>query len=136
MIKRAENYLMKKVRRNNIDMSYVNRAAELIRCTRGIKIEDLPGLVFISQRQLERGFKDKVGITPKQYLRIMRMNEVQRLLAGNHAMDLGRVAHECGYFDQAHFIKDFKRITGEKPTIFIKGRSRFIASPGLAHYAS
>jgi len=115
-------------------MSYVNRAAELIRHSKGIRIEDLPNLIFISKRQLEREFKSKVGISPKHYLRITRINEVVRLLDDNHTTDLSSVAYQCGYFDQAHFINDFKRITGEKPTIFVKGRNRFIANAGLAHY--
>lgn len=136
MIERTEVYLLKNLRRNKVQMSYVNLAAELIRQSKGIRIEDLPGRVFISQRQLEREFKSKVGISPKHYLRITRINEVVRLLDKDHTMDLTSVAYHCGYFDQAHFINDFKKITGEKPTIFIKGRNRFIANSGLAHYGS
>ncbi len=134
MIRRAESHLLKSLQRSKIEVSYVNRAAELIRHSKGIKIEDLPDQVFISQRQLEREFKDKVGISPKHYLRITRINEVIRLLDDKHAMDLTSVAYHCGYFDQAHFINDFKSITGKKPTIFIKERRRFIANSGLAHY--
>lgn len=134
MIVRAENYLRQKILSTKIELSYINRAAELIRNTKGLKIEDLPGLVYISKRQLERQFKEKVGITPKHYLRITRLNEVQRLLDNNHTLDLTSVAYQCGYFDQSHFINDFKRITGEKPAVFFKGRKRFLANPGLAHY--
>jgi AraC-like DNA-binding protein len=120
MISRAESYLLKSLQCNKIDISYVNVAAELIRNTKGIKIEDLPMRVFISQRQLEREFKDKVGISPKHYFRITRINEALRFLNDNQATDLTSVAYHCGYFDQAHFINDFKRITGKNPTIFIK----------------
>lgn len=134
MISRTENYLLKILHNNKINMSYVNQAAELIRNTKGIRIEDLPNRVFISQRQLEREFKYKVGISPKHYLRIIRINEVLRLLGENNTIELTSVAHHCGYFDQAHFINDFKRITGSNPTIFIKERGQFIAGPGLAHY--
>lgn len=133
MINRAQSYLMKNLMRNNIELNYVNRAAELIRQTKGLSIEELSGYVFISQRQLEREFKEKVGITPKHYLRIMRLNEAQRLLNDHHPMNLTSIAYQCGYFDQAHFIRDFRSITGEVPSIFIKGRSRFIANSGLAH---
>ena len=134
MIRRAESHLLKNLQRSKIEMSYVNRAAELIRHSKGIKIEDLPDQVFISQRQLQREFKDKLGISPKHYLRITRINEVIRLLDDNHAMDLTSVAYHCGYFDQAHFINDFKSITGKNPTIFIKERRQFIANSGLTHY--
>jgi len=134
MIKRTENFLLKNLQGNKIDMSYVNRAAELIRNLKGIRIKDLSNKVFISQRQLEREFKEKVGISPKHYLRITRVNEVMRWLDDNRSIDLTSVAYHCGYFDQAHFINDFKRITGKTPTIYIRERGQVIANPGLAHY--
>jgi AraC-like DNA-binding protein len=134
MIARTESYLLNCLQGNNIDLNYVNRAADLIRKTKGIRIDELPDKVFISQRQLEREFKDKVGISPKHYLRITRINEVLRLLEDNHDMDLTSVAYYCGYFDQAHFINDFKSITGKKPTIFFRDRGQFIVNTGLSHY--
>jgi len=134
IIRLVERHLLKNIQTNNIELSYLNRAAELIRQTKGIRIEEISNQVCISRRQLEREFKDKIGISPKQYLRIIRLNEVQRLLDNNNLMDLTCVAYYCGYYDQAHFINDFKRITGKKPTIFIKERGQIIANPGLAHY--
>jgi len=126
MIKRAEAYLRKVLEKNITDLSYVNHAAEIIRTTKGIRIEDLPNRVFISQRQLEREFKYKIGISPKHYLRITRINEVLRLLDENHPIDLTSVAYQCGYFDQSHFIHDFQKITGSNPTIFIKNRGDYV----------
>ncbi|NNC45774.1 MAG: AraC family transcriptional regulator, partial [Winogradskyella sp.] len=97
-------------------------------------IKDLPSRLCISKRQLEREFKEKIGISPKHYLRITRINEVIRLLNEKQVFDLTSITYHCGYFDQSHFIKDFKRITGQKPTIFIKERGQFICNPGLAYY--
>lgn len=134
MIGRTETYLLKSLQDNKIDMGYINMAARLIRSTKGIKIDELSNKVFISKRQLEREFKSKIGISPKHYLRITRINEVLRVLTNNESMDLTNVAYHCGYFDQAHFIHDFKRITGKNPTIFIKEKGLMIANPGLAHY--
>jgi len=136
MIQRTENYLLKNLLNNKIDMNYVNLAAKLIRNTKWVKIKDLCNRLFISKRQLEREFKEKVGISPKHYLRIIRINEVLRLLHKDKVINLTSVAYHCGYFDQAHFINDFKRITGQKPTIFIKESERFISNPGLAHYGN
>jgi AraC-like DNA-binding protein len=134
MINRVEIYLLKSLQDNKIDMSYVNLAAQLIRSTKGIKIDELSNKVFISKRQLEREFKSKIGISPKHYLRLTRINEVLRFLSSKQSIDLTSVAYHCGYFDQAHFIHDFKRITGKNPTIFIKQSGLVIANPGLAHY--
>lgn len=134
-IKRAERYLLTNHRNKRIDFNYVNVAAEIIRKNKGIKIEELAKMLFISKRQLQREFKNKVGISPKHYYRITRINEVLRLLDGDRQMDLTSVAYACGYFDQAHFINDFKRITGVRPTIFVKDQGQMIASPGLSHYS-
>jgi AraC-like DNA-binding protein len=136
MIKRAEAYLRKVLQKNHTDLSYVNHAAEIIRTNKGIRIEDIPKRVLISQRQLERQFKYKIGISPKHYLRITRINEVIRLLSENHVLDLTSVAYHCGYFDQAHFIHDFKKITGSNPTLFIKNRGDYIAAPGVDRYVN
>ena len=135
MIKCAENYLLNNLLDRKIGRNYINLAAEIIRKTKGARIEDLADKLFISQRQLEREFKDKLGISPKQYLRLTRVNEVFRLLNDNQMLDLTSIAYQCGYFDQAHFINDFKKITGYNPSIFIKGSEQFISNPGLAHYA-
>ncbi len=132
-IHHTEQYLFNSALRNKIQITYVNRAAELIRKTNGaLRIEELSDKVCISLRQLEREFKDKVGMTPKQYLRISRMNEVQRILETNHSLSFTEIAHQSGYADQAHFIRDFKRIIGEKPTIFVRDRDQYIVNTKLA----
>lgn len=128
IIKSTESHLLKTLKVHNIGTNYLNLAAELIRNSKDIKIKDLPKSLFISQRQLEREFKDKIGISPKHYLKIIRINEVLRLLNNNPGIDLTSVAFRCGYFDQAHFINDFKRITGKTPSFFIKERRRLLAT--------
>ncbi|NNC35135.1 MAG: AraC family transcriptional regulator [Croceitalea sp.] len=136
MIRLTENYLIANLLKNKIDLNYVNLAANLIRRSKGVKVKDLSNRLNISKRQLEREFKEKIGISPKHYLRIIRINEVLRLLNKDQVIDLTSVAYHCGYYDQSHFINDFKRITGQKPTIFIKKRGQFICNPGLAYYDS
>lgn len=132
-LKITERYLLTQLKRNNRDLSYVNRAAEMIRRPNSLeKIDDLPGRVYISLRQLEREFKQKVGITPKQYHRITRLNDVYRRLEENQQVEFTKIAFDCGYADQAHFIRDFKSIMGVKPTIFIKEKQQYIVNSRLA----
>lgn len=133
MVGQTERYLFKTLAKQCNDLNYVNRAAELIRNEQGIRIKKIADELSISQRQLEREFKAKIGISPKHYLRITRINEVIRLLHENHHLSLTSVAYHCGFADQAHFINEFKKITGEIPTIFLKERERFISNSGLSH---
>jgi len=122
-------YLIKNLVDQENDLSYVNRAAELIRQSDSmLRIEDLPDKLYISLRQLEREFKHKIGTTPKRYMRIARLNEVHRQLEQNRQVDFTQVAFDCGYADQAHFIRDFKSIMGVNPTIFVKDRRKFIVN--------
>ncbi|MBR9998199.1 MAG: AraC family transcriptional regulator [Cyclobacteriaceae bacterium] len=129
----AEQYILRNLEKMKLNMDYVNRAAEIIRQEKGfIRIEDLSGQVFISIRQLEREFKRKVGISPKLYMRIARLNEVHRQLEQHDKLDFTAVTYACGYSDQAHFIRDFKNLTGEKPSLFVKNRHQYIVNPRMA----
>ncbi len=129
MIHLAESYLLTTLQRQQPALSYVNYAAEIIRRTKDpLKIKALAYRLNISQRQLEREFKHKIGITPKHYLRLSRMNEVHRLLEADRTLNLTKIAYQVGYTDQAHFIRDFKSITGEKPSFFVKAREQFIVN--------
>jgi len=125
----SEQFLRENLHRNNVNLYYLNRAAELIRRHKGlITVDELAGQVFISTRQLEREFKQKLGVSPKQYIRIARLNEVNRLLENGEELDLTGISYESGFADQAHFIRDFKNFTGASPRVFVKKRGEFIVN--------
>lgn len=71
--------------------------------------------VPLSQRQLERQFKRLVGVSPKQYSRIQRVGRARWQLKQSESVSLLDVAYSSGYFDQAHFIHDFKAVLGMTP---------------------
>ena len=129
----SEAFLQKRLEKNEPQLYYLNRAAEMIRRRKGmVSVEELAEKAYISPRQLEREFKQKIGLTPKRYMRLARLNEVNRLLEKHRQLDLAAVAYESGYADQAHFIRDFKHFTGEKPTAFVRERGQFIVNPNMA----
>ncbi len=67
----------------------------------------------LSQRQLSRKFNNTVGISPKEFLRLSRfIHSVRKLDEGG---SLTRIAHESGYYDQAHCIHDYKEFAGLTP---------------------
>lgn len=119
IINHIECFLLAKLQGNRAPITYLNRAAEIIRKTNGfIRVEDVAQQSYISIRQLEREFTGKIGITPKQYIRLARLNKVQRLLQQKKELLFTQVTYRCGYADQAHFIRDFKSFTGESPKLF------------------
>lgn len=136
MIRLSEAYLLGNVTHRGLDLYYLNRAAEIIRRKRGVvSMGELAGQAYISPRQLEREFKQKVGISPKHYMRIARLNEVNRIITKGRPLLLTDVSYTCGYSDQAHFIRDFKHFTGESPKKFLRRKARYIVNPNAAGLA-
>ena len=77
----------------------------------------------LSLRQLERLFREDVGLSPKRLSRIVRFQEVLRRM-GDEATNWVSVALDCGYFDQSHLVRDFSELTGVAPSRFA-GREGF-----------
>lgn len=82
----------------------------------GGRIEALARHVGLSQSALERRFRRVVGVSPKKFASLLRLGRALRLRAGG--ADLTAVAHGAGYFDQSHFIHDFRRATGSAPEAY------------------
>lgn len=72
-----------------------------------------------SQKKLIEEFKKYVGLTPKYYQRILRFNDLLKRLQSEDKICWTEIAHDCGYFDQSHFIKEFKHFSGFNPRQFI-----------------
>ncbi len=72
----------------------------------------------LSARQLERRFLQRVGIGPKSLGRILRFQRVFQAVEQQRA-DWAAVAQDCGYYDQAHLIKDFQQFAGETPALLL-----------------
>src|SRR6202011_1617461 len=85
------------------------------------RMDDLTRYIGLSQSALERRFRRVVGVSPKKYASLMRLRRAVRLQATG--VDLTTVAHSAGYFDQSHFIKDFRRATGSAPSFFFNRSS-------------
>jgi AraC-like DNA-binding protein len=100
----------------------VLQAVQAIKEAHGqLKIKALLTDLPLSRDPFEKRFRRVVGTSPKQYATIVRF---RTLIAGSRPVDsLTTVAHRAGYFDQAHFIKDFKSFTGKSPKDFFAADS-------------
>ena len=87
----------------------------------GQRMDELAKYIGLSQSALERRFRRIVGVSPKKYASLLRLRRAVRLQASG--VDLTTVAHTAGYFDQSHFIKDFRRATGSAPSFFFSHHS-------------
>lgn len=82
-----------------------------------VSVDRLAFSMGIGPRQLERRFLAGVGVGPKRFARILRFQSVFKR-AGEDARAWAEVALDCGYCDQAHFIRDFQSFTGASPARF------------------
>lgn len=99
----------------------VNLAVVLIREAKGnIRIAALAERLHISQSRLEKRFRKLVGATPRKFASIVRLQSV--LQTPSEGNELTGIALDAGYFDQAHFIHDFKAFTGQTPERFFRGK--------------
>ena len=94
-------------------------ALEKIQLAKGVvQIKKLADSLCTSQDAFEKRFRRNVGISPKQFAYIIRMKSVIKNGLGKQPFT--QTALDAGYYDQAHFNKDFKLFTGQCPTEFLK----------------
>jgi AraC-like DNA-binding protein len=88
--------------------------------TRPIHVAEVARLLGLSERQLERRFLERVGVTPKRFATLRRF---ERAVAFTRtAPSLTAVALDAGYYDQSHFIREFRRFTGVSPGALFRTR--------------
>lgn len=114
----------------NLDQFYLNRlslpkfsvlniVSDIIQNLGTFKVESLSKRHFITERSLERQFKQHIGLSPKAFLETERFLKAFVLMQNNPQKRIADIAWDCGYYDHAHLSKAFKRFTGKPPTDFI-----------------
>lgn len=83
-------------------------------------VHELSRHVMLSQRQLTTLFRAEFGLTPKAVSRLMRFEHARQRIAdataGGAVWDLAAIAHDCGYYDHSHLVRDFREYVGTSPT--------------------
>ncbi len=111
-----ENWVEKTYLEQTDQLLKIRKTIDLIFESKGmIENQALSESVELSARQLERLFKRTIGITIKFFSRIVRFNYIFELMK-NKELSWIQIALHSGYFDQSHFIKNFKEFTGEEPS--------------------
>lgn len=87
-----------------------------------LSIADLADSASLSIRQLERKTKELAGFSPKTLGRILRFQAATSAYSKTAAPNLTQLGLDCGYYDQSHFIHDFKEFSGYHPSAFFAGK--------------
>jgi len=117
----VEQFLLSRIQPRKTDL-LVNAAIEQIHLSQGhIRMTDLAEKLYTSKSPLEKRFRQIVGTTPKKFATIIRMKSALITMQSPIAEPN---QYQLGYYDQAHFIHDFKKFTGITPEQYLKNLSR------------
>lgn len=118
-VKIIEPFLINRLLTPKFIDSITKLSVEIILQLNGqLTVDELSGQLNIHRRQLERKFSSAIGLSPKQLSKIIRLQATLKMLANDQFTSLTSVAYDGNYYDQAHFIKDFKEFTGLSPKKF------------------
>ncbi len=106
--------------RSTIDTMFLSRGSKSVSAI----LKDDP----TKRRQLERKFIKQIGISPKQLGKVIRLQAALKMLLNRETDTLTGIAYENGYYDQAHFTKDFKEFTGVTPKDFLADNKMALSS--------
>ncbi|TAH02227.1 MAG: AraC family transcriptional regulator [Sphingobacteriales bacterium] len=99
----------------------IKKIIDFINCTEEkILLKNIYQKFKISKTSLELHFKEKLGLSPKQYIKFVRFNKAYELIKNGYSQPWANIVYQNDYFDQSHFIKDFKKMFGYTPSQFYK----------------
>lgn len=118
VLKLLEDWLIQQLQKNEkLQTGRIALACQKIMINNGnLPIKDLCSLANMSKSSLEHHFKQQVGLSPKMFSRVIRFNQVNRFLKETAITDWQDLVYRYGYFDQSHFIHEFKHFFGYTPS--------------------
>lgn len=121
MIASLEEFLRQRLPESDENIALVNKILDRIASDREItKVDDIANRLNINKRTLQRIFSRYVGVSPKWVIKRCRLHEAAEQIASGQIPGWSTLAADLGYYDQAHFIKDFKTIVGKSPEDYAK----------------
>ncbi len=118
-----ESFLFKRLEDSKIIDKIVKSTVETILTANGqLSVDILSKQNNINRRQLSRKFLSDIGLSPKQLSKTVRLQATLKVLLTENITSLTSLAYENEYYDQAHFIKEFKEFTGLTPKEFYGDR--------------
>jgi AraC-like DNA-binding protein len=116
-----EDFLIQKMAFNLYEVDEIDQIYfSIIKYAGKTHIHDIVQSIGISERTFRRVFQKRVGVNAKSLARLVRVNYLWEKITSAKAVDFQDMLFDCNYYDQSHFIKDFKMLTGELPSYFFR----------------
>ncbi|MGY6741151.1 MAG: helix-turn-helix domain-containing protein [Cecembia sp.] len=112
-----EHYLLGKLTKVKELLPVDQALFQMLKYQGQMPITQVADLACLSVRQFERKCKERLGLSPKVYSRLIRFSNAYRLFERSEVPNWSEIAYLSGYYDQMHFIKDFKEFAGITPTM-------------------
>lgn len=126
LIYMVDTIFLRIIEKNKSQHEVITSALDIIKSTNGIlTVKQLSSENYVSERHLNRLFNEYIGVSTKTFLRLARINYSMNLFKKYEYKSCLNVTQSLGYFDQSHFIHDFKHICGVSPNTFLKNMSDF-----------
>jgi AraC-like DNA-binding protein len=116
----VENFLVGQFSGGEYDARLEQAVRIIQRNQSGTTVAGISKRVGLCERQLDRQFMRKIGMSPKALLRTVRFQNLLQLARSGAATRWASLAADCGFYDQAHLIREFKRFSGEPPETFLR----------------
>jgi AraC-like DNA-binding protein len=113
----VEQFLLKKKRAFKSPLPIDHVLPHLIQQGGLLPVDQLASLACLSNRQFERTFKDRIGVSPKFFSRLVRFANAWVHKESRPEASWAEIAYTCGYYDQMHLIRDFKEFAGANPSL-------------------
>jgi len=130
LIFKVDSILIQAIEENSRNLKNILSVIDKIRHTAGtMPIKNLAESAYISERQLSRVFEEVIGLNPKMFSRLVRINKAIKIYKGHAISKSTYIAYESGFFDQSHLIREFNELCGTTSSNFIKNMSDFYNEP-------
>ena len=135
----VEKVLVERARSRKHDSRLMSLVAKIVQNGGRVSVDQLARDAGVSGRQLERRFLSEVGIGPKLLCRILRFQEVFAAV-DREEESWAAVAADCGYYDQAHLIRDFREFARQTPALLFENASvlteSFTRKHRMSHFSN
>jgi len=119
MFRVAEQFLLHQLARPLGLHPAVSFAREKFSRRHAVSMASIADEIGLSQRRFIQLFEQQIGLTPKAFFRVQRFQRILQMVHGAQGIEWVQVALDCGYYDQAHFIHDFRGFSGMTPTQYV-----------------
>lgn len=122
-----ESFLVRHVRRSLESNRIIAFAVQQLQHSpQFLAIRDLAKTIGITQKHLISQFEKVVGLRPKSFARVCKFQKVLTTIEQQKKVEWSTVAYDCGYYDQAHFIKEFHTFSGLNPSAYLTQRGEYM----------